>query len=368
MTETPSLPLRGLRVISLAEQYPGPYATLLMADLGAEVIQVERPQGGDPARISPIFHAALNRNKASVTLDLKTGEGRDALAALLKDADVLMEGYRPGTMDRLGFGYAAVRAINPGVVYASITGYGQDGPYRDRPAHDLSYQAVAGLLADMTRAGSTATPGDLPLGDLSSGMFAVIGVLSAIVDRGRTGKGAYVDVSMTDGLVSWMGVALAARAAGRPPLSPAASEPGYGVYACADGRLVAFSIAYEDWFWTPLCETIGLPELAGLKMAERWSRTEALRVGIAERIATRPLAHWAPLFDRAHLPWGPVSTLDEVLDDPHFRARGLFRGVPAADGGIRRYVAQPLKIDGVRPGPVRDAPALGADNDRYLDS
>ena len=144
------LSLDGIRIVCLAEQYPGPYATLLLADLGADVILVERPGSGDPARQFPGFHAALSRNKRSVVIDLKAEDGRRQLRDLVASADVLMEGFRPGTMERLGFGYAAVELLNPKLVYVSISGFGQSGPYRDRPAHDLSYQAIAGFLFSTT--------------------------------------------------------------------------------------------------------------------------------------------------------------------------------------------------------------------------
>ncbi|MGB3864596.1 MAG: CaiB/BaiF CoA-transferase family protein, partial [Xanthobacteraceae bacterium] len=275
-----SLPLAGIRVVSLAEQYPGPYATLLLSDLGAEVILVERPGVGDPARQFPPFHAALNRGKQSVALDLKSSEGKRDLRRLVASADVLMEGYRPGTMARLGFGYEAMAALNPRLVYVSISGFGQDGPYRDRPAHDISYQALAGFLYRHAEQGSVEDPGGIAVGDLSSGMFAAVGTLAALLERGRTGKGKYVDVSMTDGLVSWMSVMLGPVMNGAP-LADIGAEPAYGVFKCADGRLLTLSIAHEDWFWRPLCELLGMHAAAGFNRGERVARGEVLRRDVA---------------------------------------------------------------------------------------
>lgn len=360
-----TLPLAGIRVLSLAEQYPGPYASLVMADLGAEVVVVERLAGGDPARAFPDFHAALNRNKSSVALDLKSAQGKLALRRLLDDADVLMEGFRPGVMQRLGFGYDDVAAINPRVVYVSISGFGQTGPYRYRPAHDLSYQSIAGLLSAYAEEGRLQPVPDLAVGDLSSAMFAITGTLSALLLRERSGKGVHVDVSMTDGLVSWMSAMLGPTMNGGRALA-VNDEPGYGIYRCGDGALLTLSIAYEDWFWKPLCELLDMADAAGLTQPQRLAQAAALRTRIARALATRSRAQWGELLDGRGVPWGPVNTLAEVASDPHFRERGAFREVADEDGRRRWHLAQPLLFDGHRPGPVRGVPTLGQDNDRML--
>jgi crotonobetainyl-CoA:carnitine CoA-transferase CaiB-like acyl-CoA transferase len=283
------LQLDGIRIVSLAEQYPGPYATLLMADLGADVILVERPGIGDPARQFPAFHAALNRNKRSVALDLKADGDKQRFRDLVASADVLLEGFRPGIMQRLGLGYEAMASINPRLVYASISGFGQTGPYRDRPAHDLSYQALAGFLHAQAATRSTQLPSDIAVGDLSSGMFAALGVLAALLARARTGKGAYIDVSMTDGLVSWMSVMVGPAMNGEP-LADIAAEPAYGLFECQDGKLLSLSIAHEDWFWRPLCTLIGMEDAADLKRAERTQREIELVARIGKAIAAAPRA------------------------------------------------------------------------------
>lgn len=357
--------LDGIRIVCLAEQYPGPYATLLLADLGADVILVERPGSGDPARQFPAFHAALNRNKRSVALDLKSDDDKPRFRDLVTSADVLLEGFRPGTMERLGFGYQAMSALNPGLIYASISGFGQTGPYRDRPAHDLSYQALAGFLHQQAATRSTQLPSDIAIGDLSSGMFAALGVLSALVARARTGKGAYIDISMTDGLVSWMSVMVGPAMNGEP-LADIAAEPAYGLFACEDDKLLSLSIAHEDWFWRPLCELIGMVDVADLKRPQRTAREAELVARIAKVIAGKPRAHWAKQLDAAGIPWGPVNAIDEVARDPHFIARGLFTEVADAEGRRRRYVAQPLIFDGHHPGPTRGVPGLGEHTDEVM--
>jgi crotonobetainyl-CoA:carnitine CoA-transferase CaiB-like acyl-CoA transferase len=353
------LPLAGIRIVTLAEQYPGPFATLLMADLGAEVIIVERPSG-DPARQFPDFHASLNRNKKSVVLDVKTIEGKAALNRLLQTADVLMEGFRPGTMERLGFSYSAVSSSNPRIVYASISGFGQTGPYRNRPAHDLSYQAIAGLLFRQAASGQPEQVPEMAVGDLSSAMFTVVGILSALLERTQTGKGKYLDVSMTDCLVSWMTTSLVPAVNGGQMVT-INDEPAYGIFKCGDGRLLTLSIAHEDWFWEPLCALLDIQDVAHLNRTERVRRKHELRERIGTRLADRGREAWGIEFDRMGIPWGPVNTLDEVAADIHFQERGLFRSVSEASGTSSRYVPQPLVFDGIRPGPACGASALGAD-------
>lgn len=360
-----NLPLRGIRIVSLAEQYPGPYATLLLADLGAEVILVERASGGDPARQFPGFHAALNRNKKSVVLDLKTAEGKENLNRLVASADVLMEGYRPGTMARLGFSYETMSALNPRLVYVSISGFGQTGPYRDRPAHDLSYQAMAGFLFRQAETGSVEPPGEIAIGDLSSGMFAALGVVTALFERSTTGKGKYVDVSMTDGLVSWMSVMLGPVMNGSA-IADVGAEPAYGVFKCRDGKLITLSIAHEDWFWQPFCKLAGMEAEAALTRPERVARGSELRANIATAMATRDRAVWGAELDGAGIPWGPANSLNEVAMDPHFRERGLFRKVADSDGAERVYVSQPLVFSDQHPGPSVGVPRLGEHTEEVL--
>lgn len=354
-----SLPLDGLRVVTAAEQYPGPYATMVLADLGADVVIVERPGTGDPTRAFPAFHAALNRGKRSVALDLKTDEGRRGLGHLLSTADLFLEGFRPGTMARLGFGPEQVRAINPATVYVSISGFGQSGPHRLRPAHDISYQAAAGLLAD---AGTEPPASDLALGDLSSAMFALVGALAALRQRDRTGTAAHVDVSMTDGLVSWLTAQLVPAANGHPAPALGSAEPAYGLFRCADERRLSLSVAYEDWFWTPLCDVLGLGDVRDLARPERLARRDELEQRIRETLLTRPRDVWGAALDAADVAWAPVLDLGEVLEDEHFRARRLFTEAPYRDGAGFRYVAQPLVFDGDRPGPVAGVPEVGEAN------
>jgi crotonobetainyl-CoA:carnitine CoA-transferase CaiB-like acyl-CoA transferase len=360
-----SPPLQGLRVVSLAEQYPGPYATLLLADLGADVVLVERPGAGDPARQFPAFFSALNRNKRGIALDLKTEAGRSALGALVRHSDVVLDGFRPGKLAALGVGYAQLSAQNRRLVYVSITGYGLTGPYRDRTGHDLSYQGLAGLLADQAVAGTPGPVPAIPLADVCAALFTTIAVLAALSGRQATGVGTHVDVSMSDALVSVMTIYLA-------PLMNGASigelfqEPAYRTFACADGQLLTVSIAHEDWFWSPFCHALDLPDLARFTRPERIARSIELRRIVAERIAAQPRAHWAPIFEAKAIPWGPVNRHEEVVRDPHFQARQLFQAIQRPDGVTERHVVQPLKFLDFASRIARPAPTLDEHADEVL--
>lgn len=363
--------LAGARVISLAQQYPGPYCTLLLADLGADVILIEQPQGGDPARgpngMSPFF-AALNRNKRSVTLNLKSTEGVKRLWELLRTADVLVEGFRPGVMERFGLGAEAVCEQLPGLVYASISGYGQEGPDRGMPGHDLSYVARAGWLADIDPEGLLSYRLPVAAGDLSSAMFAALSIVAALVQKRSTGRGARIDVSMADGLVSWLGIRLEPAInipADQSPIgtSSGPGEPAYGTFRCADGEHITLSIAYEDHFWRNLCGVLSLEAEKPLSGPARRLDSARLRAKLADCLATRPAKQWIEALAAADVPCGPVSTLEAVAADPQFKTRGLFIEGPAEGGGTRRFLASPLIVDGMRPPIRRPAPGLGQHND-----
>jgi crotonobetainyl-CoA:carnitine CoA-transferase CaiB-like acyl-CoA transferase len=361
--------LDGIRIISMAEQYPGPYCTMLLADMGADVILVERPGTGDPARgssgMSDHF-AALSRNKRSITVDAKAAAGRDIIRQLAVGADVLVEGYRPGVMQRLGLDYPALQTLNPRLVYCSISGYGQDGPYRDRPAHDLSYQGLAGMLAAGIATGQVGDHAPVPIGDLSSAMFAALGIVAALLARSRTGSGQFIDVSMTDGLVSWMGSTLMAVMTQSGSLGVRTiREPAYGVFRCADGGYLTLSIAFEDHFWRRLCAALDRPELAGLSNSERLARVDELSAWLQSTFLSRPRDTWVDVLSRADVPAGPALSLSEVLCDPHLNARSLF-GRLETDGGAAPFVNHPLHFSATPARVQTPPPRLGEHTEAVL--
>lgn len=343
-------------MLSLAHQYPGPYATLILADLGADVVLVERPGLGDPARAFPGFHGALARGKRSVVLDLKTDQGRELLRALARGSDVVLDGFRPGTLDRLGVGSRELTALRSDLVYVSVSGYGQGGPNETRPGHDLTYQAEAGMLYEHLPPAPPPVPPSLALGDLASGLLTVQAVLLGLLRRERQGCGSQLDVSMFDALVSLLAAHIGpVLNDDGPPGFP--YEPGYGVFVTRDGRYLALGVAHEDHFWRALCAATGLTAEQGQTAEQRFARHEQLSAALAARIATRTCEEWEEIFTAADVPFGRVRHLGELRDVPHVQARNLITRLP--DDG-RWYVRQPLGVDGQQPGPRSGVPPLGA--------
>lgn len=357
-----SSPLEGLVVVCFAELYPGPYATALLVDLGAEVILVERPTG-ERAREIPDFFCAFARGKRSVSLDLKRPEALHKIRPLIERADVVYEGFSPGTADRLGIGYDALISINPKLIYISISGFGQTGPYRDRVAHDLSYQGVTGVLADQIDSPQSTMPA-IASGDVSAALFSVIGMLSALHGRATNGKGSFVDVSVTDCLVSCMAPWLTTVLNQRPPLS-VAEAPANGVFHASDGRALSLSIMQEDNFWRELCDLLDLQSYAELDFGGRHFAARTLKPLIAERIAAQPFVHWAYELDRRRIAWSPMLTPEEVTQDPHFQARSMFDEIHTGEGTLR-FVRQPLKFSEYTNAPVCNVPTVGDSNDELL--
>lgn len=351
----PFLPLDGVRVLSLAHQYPGPFATAQLSDLGADVVIVERPDGGDPTRAVPGFHASLARGKRSLTLDLKSPQGKKLLERLLLDADVLLEGFRPGAMGRLGFSPERVHALNPGIVYVSISGFGQTGPHRDRAGHDLTYQAEAGMLYESLETGTPAQPPAVAWADLSSGLFAAHAVMTGLFGRERNGgAGCYVDVSMFDCIVTMLSAHAGPVVNGTGPAG-FPYEPGYGVFVTADGRHLAFGVAHEDMFWRELCDLLGLAEYRNLRSSRRFEQSDLLRERLQSAVGAISSTVLSEQLLERDIPYGWVRTLDELPDLPHVRARSLF----VSPDAHAQFVRQPLVFDSVAPGPLSGPPGLG---------
>jgi alpha-methylacyl-CoA racemase len=344
-------PLSGLLVLDFTTLLPGPLATLMLAEAGADVIKIERPGGEEMRRHWPPLDDAgaafvlLNRGKQGLTFDLKSEEGRAQLTPLLARADILVEQFRPGVMERLGLGYAAVRQINQRIVYCSISGYGQQGPRAGEAGHDLNYIGATGLLA--LNPGHPAHPTVPPalVADIGGGSFpAVINILLALRQRDRTGEGCYLDVAMTDAMFTfaWQGLATG-QASGRYPgpgeARTAGGSPRYALYPTRDGALVACA-ALEQKFWLAFCGAIGL---APALMDDR-ADPAAMRATVAAIIAGRPAADWRPLLARADCCATIVASLDDAMRDPHFVARGLFAYRVAGSAGTT-IAALPLPID-----------------------
>jgi alpha-methylacyl-CoA racemase len=374
--------LDDVRVLDLTRLLPGGFCSLLLADLGADVVKVEDTGLGDYIRWAPPYHGtdaaqqlgtrsalylALNRGKRSIRLDLKLEAGRDALLRLVRGHDVVLEGFRPGVLDRLGCGYEAMRRENPGIVYCAITGYGQDGPNSARAGHDMNYLGLVGLL------GLTGEPGGRPIqsagqiADLGGGgLMAAIGVLAALRERERSGEGQLVDVSMADGALSWLAMAAAAYLCeGRVPGRGAEQLTGgfvcYYPYEAADGWVTCGAL--EPKFWRSFCEHSGHPELVE-KQFER-PGSDAWRA-IAEVFRSRTKEEWRAFNDEHDAMIEPVLDLDEALDSELVRARRMVVEVDQPELGPVRLLGAPIKLSRTPADPTRPAPALGADTDEVL--
>ncbi|KQP49421.1 CaiB/BaiF CoA-transferase family protein [Pseudorhodoferax sp. Leaf274] len=356
-------PLAGVRVLDLTRLLPGPVCTLHLADLGADVVKIEDTGAGDYA--APPLRALVHRNKRALRLDLKQPAGVEALKALARTADVLVEGFRPGVMDRLGAGYAALAGINPRLVFCSITGYGQNGPMRDAPGHDLNYCALAGVTEQIGQGGQPALS-NLPIADLMGGaLTSAMGLLAALFDAGRTGRGRHVDIAMADAALAHNLVAMvtlnghgATRPAGADKLSGAL--PCYGLYRTQDGRHLAVG-ALERKFWDGFCETIARPDLKARHLPASPAEADAVRADVAELIASKPLAHWQEVFADNDCCVTPVLRLDESLDTPQFRARRMVLDAP---GGAQ--LASPVQMSGHAFEVRRPAPRPGEHSDELL--
>ena len=347
-------PLDGVRVVSLAELWPGPLSSMILADLGADVILIERPQGGDPTRRFTGHFEALNRNKRSIVLDLKNEACRAVLHSLLATADVLMEGFRPGVMTRLGFGPDAMRAAFPSLIYASISSFGHSGPLSERGGHDLLVQGLAGYVTQ----GENPAPAPLPLGDLSSAMYATIGITTALYARKTSGAGVHVDVAMLDTVVSWRNTMLVSAMNGLIPAPYPPDDPGYGVFRVGPaGELVTFSIAGEDHQWRELCAVLDLPDLAALTTIEREQQAPAIRDRLTAALKDRQLAEIEDELGRRGVGIGQVNTNLTVEDDQQIQARGLITEVEGVPG--LKVVKQPIQFDGWSGDILRRAPELG---------
>lgn len=356
----------GLRVLDLTRLLPGAVTTLFLADLGADVLKIEPPGDGDYMRWVPpmtgpygaMFDAA-NRNKRSMTLNLKSPEGQDVLRRLAADADVLVEGFRPGVAARLGAGYDELSADNARLVYCSISGYGQTGPYADRPGHDLNYLAAAGVTALTGPDDEPPTPIGPQIADVwGGGVTAAVAVLVALLERTATGRGRYLDVSMLDGstlglvnhLPAWLGAG-EAYARGALPLN--GGHANYGVYRAKDGWVTIAD--YEEKFWRRTCEVIGRPDLVAAH------RTTEARAALDEAFATKTRAEWDELLGAEDSCFMPVLTPEEAADSEHFAARSLILDVAG-----RRQLATPVTHLGA--GEHQRAPELGEHTDDVLSS
>lgn len=378
-TDTQSLgsPLAGFRIIDLTRLLPGAWCTQMLADFGAEVIKVEQPGSGDYWRWMPPkvrHHGAqflsLNRGKKSITLDLKTAGGREALLKLVETADILIEGFRPGVMNRLGLSTEVLHARNPRLVVCALTGFGQEGPWSQMAAHDLNYVGMMGLMHLVNGSRENPHANGLPIGDVGAGsLMAIAGILAALVDAQRSGRGRFVDISIADGLLSWIGFITSRWNApdgdtDDNPFDAPFNKPFYSVYETADGRHMVVG-AYEEKFWQTLCRVLDLPQWTDRQWCEG-AEEQALRADIARAFKQRNLAEWQQIFAENEACVTPVLSTREALNSEHARARGIVIKVDDPREGVLEHVGNPIRFGKEARSSLDPVPSLGADTASLL--
>jgi len=371
-------PLDNITVLDLTRLLPGAVATMMLGDFGAEIIKIEEPGVGDPARQSRAgikqpgaYFLATNRNKRSITINLKHERGRWIFFKLVEKADVVVEGFRPGVMDRLGIGYEALKEINPRLIYCAITGYGQDGPYRLKAGHDANYLSVAGLLnVNGPREGAPTLSG-VQLADLAGGsLHAVIGVLLALQARARTGEGQFVDVSMMDGSLALMYVPFASFLAnGAQPERGNEGLSGryacYQIYETKDGRYLSLG-ALEHKFWENACRVLGREDFIGKCFSD--SAQEEMIEAFREIFKTRTAAEWLAAFENVDTCVALINDIAEMIDDPQVKHRGLIAEIEHPTEGALKQIAPTVKLSAT-PGAMRlPPPRLGEHTREILES
>ena len=372
-------PLSGIRVLDLTRVLAGPYATMVLADLGAEVVKIEMPGRGDDSRgVGPFYKGesayfmSVNRGKKSVTVNAKTPEGADIIRKLAAVSDVMIENFRPGTVARYGLDYENIRPINPRIVYASISGFGQTGPYTGRPAYDAIVQGMSGIAT------ITGIPGHPPvrvgssMADLSSALFGVVGILSALCARERTGRGQHIDLAMLDSMVALLENAIVRYVVdGAVPSAVGSRHPSFTPFQFfrAKDRYISVAIGNES-LWERFCHAIGRPDLlddACFKTnALRTEHHDALEPILAEVFARKAAAEWVSAFEKAGIPSGPINTVADVVNDPHVNERGMILEMVHKTVGKLKVAGSPINLSEDKTETNRPSPILGEHTEEVL--
>ncbi len=375
-----TLALEGLRVLDLTRVLVGPYTTMILADLGAEVIKIEMPGMGDDARAFPphmnsesAYFMSLNRNKRSMTLNLKAEIGKEVFLQMVEKVDIVVENFRPGTMERLGLDYETLLKINPQLIYAAASGFGQTGPYSRRPAYDAIVQAMGGIMSITGQANGKPTRVGSSIGDIIAGLFAAIGILAAVTHRQKTGQGQLVDVSMLDSQVAILENAIARyTAAGEVPGPMGNRHPAitpFEPFETADGQLMI--AAGNNMLWAKLCKSLGLDELINdprfLSNTQRTENQSLLKPLISDKTRQKTTNEWREILDLAGVPNGPINSVDQVIADPQVIAREMIVEVDHPKAGKTFLPGIPIKLSET-PGNIRrPAPLLGEHTHEILE-
>ncbi len=360
-------PLDGIKVLDLSQLLPGPYCTGILADLGAEVVKVE-PREGDFGRLLGGMFSQINRGKRSITLNLKDPRAQEVFLRLASTADVVVEGFRPGTTDRLGVGYEACRKENPRLVYCSISGFGQDGPYRDRPGHDINYMSLGGALSLLKGGdGRPVNPG-FEMADATAGLEAAVAILAALLARGHTGRGQFLDISMLDCVVSLLPMhANTYLSLGTlPPTNLTDLCSHYRIFDTADGDYLVLGIVHEDRFWTSLADALeGFEDVRDLKHLQRMERRDELILRMSEAFRKKTLAEWLQRLEGLDIPYSTVNDVAQALEDPQVLHRGMRVTIPGPGGEVA-CLGSPYKLSETPVTFDAPAPGLGEHTDAVL--
>ncbi|MEE2996092.1 MAG: CoA transferase [Pseudomonadota bacterium] len=367
-------PLSGLRILDLTQFLAGPYATMIFADLGAEVIKLEAPSG-DWSRVLPpnfvgedsSYYLSINRNKKSIVVDMKNEDGLDLVRRLADKCDILVENFRPGVLDRLGLTYGGLAKRNPGLIWASISGFGQTGEDRDRPAYDMIVQAISGGMGMTGEPGRSAVRSGIPLGDLSAGMYAVIGALAALQERRSTGQGQYIDISMLDCQVSMLCYQAAYYLhSGKNPGRQGwghDSIPTYRGFNCANATSLVIT-ANTERMWQGLCDVLGIGDLKDdprfVLNEDRYENRRELWPILEGAFMMREADHWVPLLLDAGIPVGEINSLEKALSNPQIVERDMVLPLKNDDGDEIRVAGNPVKMSGAAKFEHQYPPKLGA--------
>ena len=345
--------LQGLRVLDLSRLMPGPLCTMILGDLGADVIKIEQPQIGDYARSAPPLlgdtgsaFLMLNRNKRSITLDLKKAEAQEILCKLAARADVLVESYRPGVADGLGVGYQTVSQVNARIVYCSISGFGQDGPYRDLVGHDLTYMAYSGAIGGTGPRGGPPVIPAIQVSDIQAAMYSAIAIMAALYGREKTGKGDFIDISLMDAAVASMILPISFHFAGesteRGSSLLSGGAPFYNIYETADRKYVAIS-ALEPKFWIELCSVLGLEKYQDKQLASVEEK-ERIRDDLAAIFHLKTRDEWVKILNEREIPCAPIYDVSEALADPHVMSRKTIFDTETEAFGKLKQLATPIRM------------------------
>ena len=373
------MPLTGLRVIDLSRIIAGPFCAQLLGDMGAEVIKIETPNKGDPVRAQGAikdgmswYYAFYNRNKKSLTLNLRSAEGKAILSDLIRTCDVVVENFRPGVMEEMGFGYSHLQQLKPDIIYCSITGFGNSGPYKDRPAVDFIAQAMSGFMSVNGNEGEETLRAGIPVSDMVAGLYAAFGIMGALAHRAKTGQGQEVQSSLVDGLVSMLSfMASNYLASGRLPVRPGNDHPlvaPYGLFRCSDGE-VAIAPS-NDYMYSKFLSALGLEHLQ--HVAEfatnelRMANKEKIRAVIQEVIERKPKSHWIEHLNKAGVPCGTVMNLAEVFADEQVRHQEMVLDVSHPGNRVVKLLGFPVKLSRTPCRVARHAPDLGEHTDEIL--